>query len=244
MKTENRLTYAIIPSRSGSKRFKNKNIYQLLNYPLFYYSINFAKKLSFVDKVIFSTDSNKYIKIAKKYKNLIIHKRQKYSSVDNAMEEDVLNDLNKFIKKKKLKPPTNLLWLRPTNPLRCLKTFEKAYKIFNKYSDTVMVVHETDGRLFYEKKNFLKPIKKEFLKRSMVRGQDTTPFLKIFSGEFFKYQKKYKINFLGKKKRFIIAPKLTKLDIDSKSDILFLEYLIKKFPNKYKKFLHKKLWTY
>ena len=64
MKSKKKLTYAIVPSRSGSKRFKNKNIYNFLNKPLFFHSINFAKKLSFVDKIIFSTDSEKYIKIA------------------------------------------------------------------------------------------------------------------------------------------------------------------------------------
>ncbi len=239
MKIKKEKTYAIIPSRSGSKRFKDKNIYKLVNKPLFYYSINFAKKLSYVDKVIFSTDSNKYIKIAKKYKNIIIHKRQKYSSSDIAMEEDILNDLNKFLEKNQIEFPKNLLWLRPTNPLRCLKTFKKGYEIFKKYHNTVMVVHETDGRLFYKKKNILFPLKKEFLKRSMVRGQDTKPFYQIFSGEFFKFKKNYKIDFLGKKKRFVVAPKLTKFDIDSKSDILFLEFLLKRFPKSYKKFLHK-----
>ena len=200
MKSKKKLTYAIVPSRSGSKRFKNKNIYNFLNKPLFFHSINFAKKLSFVDKIIFSTDSEKYIKIAKKYNNIIIHKRKKFSSSDLAMEEDVLNDLNNFYKKENIEAPSNLLWLRPTSPLRCLNTFEKAYKIFKKYSDTVMIVHETDSRLFFSKKNFLKPLKSEFLKRSMIRGQNISPFYKIFSGEFFKHKQKFKIDFLGKKK--------------------------------------------
>ena len=37
------LIYAIIPARSGSKRFPNKNIYNFLKQPLFYHSIFFAK---------------------------------------------------------------------------------------------------------------------------------------------------------------------------------------------------------
>ena len=240
MKSKKKLTYAIVPSRSGSKRFKNKNIYNLLNKPLFFHSINFAKKLSFVDKIIFSTDSEKYIKIAKKYNNIIIHKRKKFSSSDVAMEEDVLNDLNNFYKKENIEAPSNLLWLRPTSPLRCLKTFEKAYKIFKKYSDTVMIVHETDSRVFFSKKNFLKPLKSEFLKRSMIRGQNISPFYKIFSGEFFKHKQKFKIDFLGKKKRFLIAPKLTNFDIDEAIDLKILELLIKKSETKFKEYIHEK----
>ena len=240
MKPKKKLTYAIVPSRSGSKRFKDKNIYSFLNKPLFFHSINFAKKLSFVDKIIFSTDSEKYIKIAKKYNNIFIHKRGKFSSSDVAMEEDVLNDLNKFYKKENIELPSNLLWLRPTNPLRCLNTFEKGYKLFKKHSDTVMIVHETDSRLFFNKKNFLKPLKREFLKRSMIRGQNIPPFYKIFSGEFFKYKKKFKIDFLGKKKRFLIAPKFTNFDIDEVIDLKILESLIKKSKFKFKEFIHEK----
>lgn len=235
---KNFITYAVIPARSGSKRFKNKNIYKFLKKPLFFYSIYFAKKLNFVDKIIFSTDSENYIKIAKKIPNIIIHKREKSASSDKSMEEDVLNNLNKFFKKKKIAVPNNILWLRPTNPLRCIKTFEKAYKIFLKNYTTVMVVHETDGRLFINKKNLLIPINKEFNKRSMIRGQDTKPFYQIFSGEIFRHQKFFKINFLGKNKRFIIAPKVTKFDIDTELDILNLQYLVKKSPKKYKKFIH------
>ena len=44
--------WAIIPARSGSKSLKNKNIIKFLNKPLLVHSINFAKKLKFVDKVI------------------------------------------------------------------------------------------------------------------------------------------------------------------------------------------------
>ena len=46
----------LIPARSGSQGIKNKNIKKFNNKPLIYYSINFAKSLEFVDKIIFSTD--------------------------------------------------------------------------------------------------------------------------------------------------------------------------------------------
>ena len=60
-------TIAIIMARSGSSGLKNKNIKMINNKPLIYYTIKFAKKLKFIDKLIFSTDSKKYLKIAQKY---------------------------------------------------------------------------------------------------------------------------------------------------------------------------------
>jgi len=58
---------ALIPARSGSQRIKNKNIYNLNKKPLIAYSIKSALKTKIFDRVIVSTDSVKYAKIAKKY---------------------------------------------------------------------------------------------------------------------------------------------------------------------------------
>ena len=59
---KNLQTWAIIPARSGSKGIKNKNIIPFIDIPLLAHSINFAKKLKFIDKIILSTDSKKYQK--------------------------------------------------------------------------------------------------------------------------------------------------------------------------------------
>ena len=117
------ITYAIIPARSGSKRFKNKNVSKFINIPLFLHSINFAKKLKFVDKIIFTSDSKKYLNLAKTNIKLIKHLRPKSSSRNNSMEEHILVDLIKFFEKKNIKKPDCILWLRPTHPLRDIKTF-------------------------------------------------------------------------------------------------------------------------
>ena len=77
---------AIVPARSGSKRFKNKNITDFLGAPLFLHSIFFAKKLKFVKKIILTSDSSKYLKLAKNIPNVLIHKRSKKNSKDNSME--------------------------------------------------------------------------------------------------------------------------------------------------------------
>ena len=76
--------------------------------------------------------------------------------------------------------------------------------------------------------------------KSMLRGQDSKPFYKIFSGEFFKFPKKYNINFLGNKKNYIVAPKETNFDIDNINDLNILELMIKKSKYKYKNFIHEK----
>ena len=121
---------AIVPARSGSKRFKNKNLYLLKNKNLFTHSIYFAKKLKFVSEIIFSSDSKKYHNIAKKIPKITNHLRSKKASSSRAMEEDILEDIRKSFNTQKKKIPDVVLWLRPTHPLRCVETFIKGYKLF------------------------------------------------------------------------------------------------------------------
>ena len=232
--------YAIIPARSGSTRFKNKNIKKFLGKELFLHSIFFARRLKFISKIILSTDSKKYSNILdKKFEDIFIHKRSRYASSNKAMEEDILLDLKKYFIKNK-ETPDAILWLRPTHPLRCLKTFERAYKKFKKINKSVVIVHSHDPRLFYEKRQILKPLLSAFKKKSMIRSQGLKPFYSIFSGEFFKFPNKYNKKFLGNSISFEVAPKLTNFDIDTEQDLNKLNNLCNTNKNFFKKFIHKK----
>ena len=59
---------AIIPARSGSKRLKNKNIYNFRKMPMIAWTIKAALNSKFINKVYVSSDSKKILDIAKKYK--------------------------------------------------------------------------------------------------------------------------------------------------------------------------------
>lgn len=233
--------YAIVPARSGSKRFRHKNIKIFRGIPLFQHSINFAKKLDYINKIILTSDSQKYLNKAIKNKKLILHKRSNLSSKDTSMEEDILFDLKKFFYKKKIEIPDYILWLRPTHPLRCIKTFKNAFKLFrdNKFK-SVMVVHKSESRLFKVKDKYLVPINSAMNKKSMIRSQDTKPLYSIFSGEFFKFPKKKNKKFLGSKKLYIKTTKYTNFDLDDKIDLKILQNTVKSNMSFFKKYLHDK----
>ena len=57
----------LIPARSGSKRIKNKNIYELNGKPLIQYTIEAAKNSKLLDDVIVSTDSKRIAEIANNF---------------------------------------------------------------------------------------------------------------------------------------------------------------------------------
>ena len=231
-------TWAIIPARSGSKGFKHKNIANFLGKPLLVHSINFAKKLKFIDKILLSTDSKKYKIIGEKYGAEVPFLRSKNASNSNSMEEDVLEDIRKKLTNSNEELPDFILWLRPTCPLRNKKDYLKAYEKFIKEKKSVCIVSQTDPRIFVSKKKKLVPLNRNFKDKSMVRRQDCKPAYKIFFGEFFFFPKKYNKKFLGKDIYFVEQDNLCSFDIDDKNQMQVYQKLIQSNKKKYEKFLH------
>ncbi len=105
----------IIPARSGSKGVPNKNIRQLGGIPLLGWTISAAKKSHKIDKLIFSSDSDEYFKIAKSFDNeLIFHKRSQELSEDVSSELVILDILKYF--KDLFDDDSIIVMLQPTTP--------------------------------------------------------------------------------------------------------------------------------
>tara|TARA_B100001057_G_scaffold424599_1_gene447460 strand:- start:49 stop:786 length:738 start_codon:yes stop_codon:yes gene_type:complete len=155
---------AIIPARSGSKTVKDKNIIKVLGHPLLAYSISIAKKSNLIDKVIFTSDSNKYLRIASKYKPDILHKRSKKNSSDKSTDLDFLKEIMNFLNKNENYNPDLIVLLRGNCATRNLKNLNKAIrdftKNFKKYSSlrSVTKMSETSYKTFIIQSNKLKSI--------------------------------------------------------------------------------------
>lgn len=121
-----------VPARSGSTRIKNKNIRLINDRPLIYWTIFKAIKSKQFDKIIFSSDSEKYYKILIKYlkkdklnlKNLIFDQRD----INHSKTKSKIFDYLKFdlLKKFNLKKNDLLVQMLPTCPLRSIKSIKKA----------------------------------------------------------------------------------------------------------------------
>lgn len=155
---------AIIPCRSGSKKLKNKNILKIENKHLIYYSIYFAKKCKFIDRIVVSTDSNKYGQIAKSYGAEVPFLRPKKISKDKSLDVDFLKHCAIWLEKKYKYKPDLIIHLRPTSPLRKVSTLSKAINIMlkNKKIDSLRSISPSKENIFkvwYKKrKNYLTPV--------------------------------------------------------------------------------------
>jgi len=117
---------AIIPARSGSKSVKDKNIALLSGYPLIAYSIVAAKKSELIDRIIISTDSEEYQKIALQYGAEVPFLRPTEYSTDTSTDRDFLIHAMNWLEENERQAPEYWVHLRPTTPLRDPLLIDKA----------------------------------------------------------------------------------------------------------------------
>lgn len=211
---------AIIPARSGSKGIKNKNIMELCGKPMIAYTIQAALEYGEFERVIVSTDSEKYGDISKKYGAEVMYREEKLAN-DTATSfmviEDVLNKVGDIL--------DYFVLLQPTSPLRNSHHIREAIKIFE------------NGMSNYD---FLVSVKEAEQVAALVKPIESDGSLKNFTDNFSDYRrqlyKEYSPNgaiFIGKpdiymqRKHFFgeksIAYKMNRIDSIDIDDMLDYE---------------------
>jgi len=109
---------AIIPARSGSKGVKDKNIRLLNGHPMIAYSIAAAKLAEEIDRVIVSTDSEKYAEIARAYGAETPFLRPAEISGDMATDIEFMQHAINWFYENNGNVPEYWVHLRVTCPLR------------------------------------------------------------------------------------------------------------------------------
>lgn len=175
---------AIIPARSGSKRLPNKNILNFKNKPLIYWTIKSAYKSKIFNKIIFSSDSKKYIQIAKKFGS--IHNRLRPKSISNHKSKpyEYVKDILQIEKE-----DYNIICiLQPTSPLRTEKHIFNAYNQFQKGNKKTLISVTKINRFTNKKYIHSLSKKKNFFKKNIVINGG----IYMFKNSFFKkYNKCY-----------------------------------------------------
>ena len=236
---------AIIPCRSGSKGIKDKNILKLFGKPLIYYSIRFAKSCSFIDRVIVSTDSKKYARIAKKIGAEVPFLRPKKISGDNSLDIDFFKHAINFLKNKQQYHPDIIIQLRPTSPVRKLKIMKKALNILlrNKDISSVRSISKLPKNIykcfFLTKKNILEPAVKKFKNKKEFFNlpRQNLPNSYFLNGVYEIFRSKLiKKNMISGKNIYGIVTK-ENFDIEKKEDLEKIKQEKKIFRNLKKELL-------
>ena len=107
---------AVIPARGGSKGIPHKNIARLGGKPLIVWSIETARALSLVDRVIVSTDDYEIAAVAR-HNGAEVYRRPTRLASDSALVIDALRDLIGTLKAEGEEGRVMVL-LEPTCPFR------------------------------------------------------------------------------------------------------------------------------
>jgi len=151
---------AVIPARSGSKGVPDKNIRILVEKPLIAYSISAAIKSKLIDRVIVSTDSEKYASISKDYGAEVPFIRPNEYSGDKSTDYDFVKHLLDWLADNEGNTPDYIIHLRPTTPLRDPSVLDNAIEKFmnnveatslrsaHEMSETAYKQFELEGKYF------------------------------------------------------------------------------------------------
>lgn len=148
-----------ILARKGSKGLKNKNLIKLNNKPLIEYTIEYAKKCKYISHIVISTDDIRIVKIAKKYKCIVIYPRPSKLSNDTAQSEPALLHAAKYFIKN-IGEFDIYAYLQITEPLRPKNILNLCIKklIDNKRIDSAFAGYEMHKNFWIKRKNFFKRI--------------------------------------------------------------------------------------
>ena len=229
----------IIPARSGSKGIPSKNIQKVCNKPLIDYTIKIAKKSSLINRIIVSTDSKKIADVARRSGAEIPFIRPKKISRDSSTITNVVQHALKFLLENESYVPDIITILQPTSPIRTEAMIDKSINLLKKNNSssviTVSKIKIHPDILFFQKNNYLKPMKKSFERHSIRQSRSK---LYCPTGSIYTFWHKTLRNYnsiYGPRIRSLIIKKEEfNIDIDEPFD-LFMFQMTKLYWNQFKR---------
>ena len=231
----------LIPARGGSKGIPFKNIQKICGKPLIEYSINAAKESKLINRIIVSTDSKHIANFAKKLGVEVPFIRPKKISNDFATQYEVVQHTVEFLLDQESYVPDIITILQPTTPIRTGKIIDKSINLLKKTKSTsvlsVSKVKDHPNIIFDQKKEFLKPLNKNFENHStrQSRTQLYAPTGSIYTF-WHKTLKNYNSIYGPKIKALEIKEQEFNIDIDTVYDLFVSEMTIlhwNKFKSKF-----------
>jgi len=217
---------AIVPARKDSKRIKNKNLIKINNKELIKFTIESAKKIKKIKKIVVSSDDKRILNIAKKYKINSV-KRPRKIARDNSTTEQAIHHTYKFFIKNNEEKVKNIILLQPTSPLRNAKHINECINLFEKKRyDSIFSAYKKNAFLWRSLNNKVKSLnynyKKRIISQKMKKIIYENGAIYIFSSKGFI---KYKNRLFGKIGVYYMN-RLDSIDIDSIEDVNLVKKII------------------
>lgn len=220
-------------ARGGSQGVPGKNIRLLAGKPLIAYAIETAFQSQFINRVVVSTDDEKIAQVAQNFGAEVPFVRPKELAQNNSPEwlawQHAIRTLKEQDKGRELDV---FVSIPPTAPLRAVEDVDNAIQTFlESDADIVITVkkasrHPSFNMITLDKQNCAKLVLP--LDKQIIRRQDAPPVYDMTTVAYVanpNFIMKSKSVFDGKVKAVII-PEERAVDIDTKLDFKFAEFLM------------------
>ena len=219
------MNIAIIPARSGSKGFKDKNIAKINGRTLIEYAVLSALSASKIDRIFISTDSAVYESIALSAGAESLGLRPDFLSGDNAKSIDVVVNLLEDVS---LSNVEHVVLLQPTSPLRCGADIDECLTIAERTGESVVSVALIDDPHPFKLKKLVNGSLMPFIEGSSSEvNRQNLPNAFALTGGIYIAKEKQLVDgksFFSKSTQPYIMDRF--VNIDSEEDFEFLRFLV------------------
>ena len=232
--------YCLIPARGGSKGLPGKNIRPLAGKPLISHSIICAKQAGIFDDIYVSTDDNEIAEVARSFGANVPFIRDSTLGQDNTHMFKVYKE---FVQRLSSIDDTSVLMvLLPTNPLRTKEDIFLVKNIYEKDNqvDWVFTCNECEHHPFRsirinQQTSDLEPFF-PIENNVMWSNRQELPTAYRFNGAIIsgkvsqiRNYNEYPIDsyiYMNTNVKGVISSDLSRLDIDTRLDFDFIEYIL------------------
>ncbi len=228
----------LICARGGSKGLPGKNIKPLNKVPLIGWSINIAKKIDRISRIIVSTDSEEIAKVALEYGAKVPFIRPKEFAQDNSPEWLVWRHAIKFLEENDNESIDAIVVLPVTAPLRSVDDINACIDLFESEDiDSVITVSEASRSPYFNmvvndsndySSLVILPKDQITRRQDAPKVYDMTTVAYVVNANFIKNSNGI---FKGKVKSVTI-PRERAIDIDDLMDFKIAELLMKEKRDK------------
>lgn len=222
-----------ICARGGSKGVPNKNIKKLNEKPLIAHSIEQAKASGLFEYIVISTDSDEIAEVSRSYGADVFFKRTDELSSDTAGKLDVIKDAFQRSESHFNQKFDQLVDLDATSPLRNPQDIISAISILEKENSenlfSVMPSRRSPYFNLVEKTKEGKVQLSKPLPHQIVRRQDSPKTYDVNASIYIWTRSSIlnSVSLFGDHTSIYIMPEERSIDIDSASDFIMVEALMK-----------------
>lgn len=229
---------AIIGARSGSRNIPHKNIRLLAGRPLLAWPILAAKRSQYINRIIVSTDSPEYAKIAREWGAETPFLQPPEVSHDLATEVDFISHALEWLKKNEGYTPDIVARLFATVPLKRTEDVDRCIEMLLNDPEAHSAVAIAEAHQHPHKALKIAPDGKHVVTYITNSGRDVTPLQRqryekayfrqgnIIAVRYDVFQKYRSLT--GDRVRYHVVPQEFAVDVDSELDFFLVEKLVDK----------------